>query len=183
MVEKNNRAVFIDRDGVLVKTNVIDGKSYAVRSLNNFDIFPEATAALTTLKSNGYLVIVVTNQPDVGNKLIKKSVIEAMHTKLTSELLIDAIFTCYHRQNEGCICRKPKPGMLLEAAANHHIDLSKSFMIGDRKSDIDAGQAVGCYSIFIDRDYVEPKPINPDGIVKDIKEASNLINKFVKCHA
>jgi D-glycero-D-manno-heptose 1,7-bisphosphate phosphatase len=183
VVEKKNRAVFIDRDGVLVKTNIVDGKSYAVRSLSNFNIFPEAATALALLKTSGYLVIVITNQPDVSNKLIKKSVIEEMHTKLTSELLIDAIFTCYHGQNEGCPCRKPQPGLLLEAAATHHIDFSKSFMIGDRKSDIVAGQSVGCYSIFIDRDYSEPKPKNPDGIAKNVREATNLINKYVKCHA
>jgi D-glycero-D-manno-heptose 1,7-bisphosphate phosphatase len=117
------RAVFLDRDGVINRCEVRDGKPYAPRRLNDFRLLPGATSAVHALKQAGLIVIVVTNQPDIGNGLVEAATVEAMHEKLRRRLPVDAIMTCPHRQNAGCACRKPKPGMLIEAAKKWHIDL------------------------------------------------------------
>ena len=98
-----------------------------------------------------------------------------MHNKLRNELLIDDVRTCYHIDADNCTCRKPKPGMLLEAAHDFKIDLSHSFMVGDRWRDIEAGKAAGCYTFFIDYGYLEMKPDSPDMVVASLEEASKMI--------
>ena len=119
---------------------------------------PNAQRSVALLKLKGYKVIVVTNQPDIGNGLVQLEEVDAMHNKLIDKTMIDDVFMCTHRQNEGCECRKPNPGMLKSASLKHGIDLKKSFMVGDRSSDIEAGNKVGCKTIFIDRHYTEQPP-------------------------
>lgn len=172
----DRRAVFLDRDGVLVIPEMRDGRSYAPRNLNDFRLYPDAKAALTCLKQAGYLLVVVTNQPDVGKGLISQSTLEHMHDRIRKELSVDRIEVCPHTQADECSCRKPKPGMLLNAAHECHIDLTKSFMVGDRASDVAAGLTAGCETIFIDLDYVsELKPVSPDHTVRSIAEAARII--------
>jgi D-glycero-D-manno-heptose 1,7-bisphosphate phosphatase len=118
---------------------------------------------------------VITNQPDVGHGLIESSELDAMHELMTRQLPLDAIKVCCHRQGDNCDCRKPKPGMILEAAEELHIDLSKSFVIGDRRTDVEAGRAAGCLTVFIDRDYAEPAPHAPSYIVASVAEAAEII--------
>jgi D-glycero-D-manno-heptose 1,7-bisphosphate phosphatase len=167
-----NRAVFFDRDGVLNRSDVRDGKPYAPRSVDRFHIFQDAPALLHSLKAAGFQLVVVTNQPDVGNGVVERHVVETMHEKLRQALPVDEIHCCFHAQNDGCECRKPKPGMLQDAARSLDIDLSNSFMIGDRKGDIIAGARVGCYTIFIDRHYNETeKPLNPDYSAHSLEDA------------
>jgi len=110
------RAVFLDRDGVLVVPEMRNGRSYAPRSIEAFRICPQAAEALARLKAAGYLLIVVTNQPDIGNGLVSVEVVNEMHRLMTQALPIDRIEMCPHSQSEGCNCRKPKPGMLINAA-------------------------------------------------------------------
>ena len=148
-------AVFLDRDGVLVRTDVVDGKPIAVKTFAEFELLPGVIEAVTELRANGFFTVVVTNQPDVGKGLIAEDVLSAMHTKLESLLPLNLIMVCKHRQDENCSCRKPQPGMLLQAAAQLDIDLSQSFMIGDRDSDIIAGLRANCYTVLIDRHYPE----------------------------
>jgi D-glycero-D-manno-heptose 1,7-bisphosphate phosphatase len=169
-------AVFLDRDGVLVVPQMRDGRSFAPRRLEDLHFYSEAKAALDRLKGEGYLLVVVTNQPDVGNKLISPSTIKQMHDRLCQELPIDRIEVCSHAQADDCVCRKPKPGMLLNAARECGIDLKKSFMVGDRASDIEAGVAAGCKTIFVDLDYAnEPKPECFSHSVHSIAEAADII--------
>jgi transaldolase len=170
------RAVFLDRDGVLVVPEMRDGRSFAPRHLEAFGFYPEAKTALDRLKEAGYLLVVVTNQPDVGNGLISQSTIERMNDRILRELPIDRIEVCSHTKTEECKCRKPKPGMLLTAARECHIDLKNSFMVGDRASDVAAGVAAGCETVFIDLDYVsELKPQSPHHTVRSIAEAADII--------
>ncbi len=173
------RAVFLDRDGVINRCVVRNGKPYAPQSAKDFRLLPRAAAAVQELKAAGFLVIVVTNQPDIGNGLVDAAVVAAMHAKLARRVAVDDIRTCPHRQNENCGCRKPAAGLLLEAAAWWQIDPQKSFMVGDRWSDIVAGQAIGCYSIFLDRGYLETRQITrrlvPDGRAKSLPAAVRLI--------
>ena len=172
---QQNRAVFLDRDGVINISEVVDGKPYAPKKLEDFVLYNDTIEAVERLKQAGYLVIVVTNQPDVGNGKVRKEVVEQMHKKLSELTQIDDICVCYHSQNEGCDCRKPNPGMLLQSAKNFVIDLSASFIVGDRNSDIEAGKVAGCTTIFIDRQYDEPKPTTPDAICGSLVDAVNIV--------
>lgn len=169
-------AVFLDRDGVLVVPEFRDGRSYAPRTLASFAIYPEARAALSALKDKGFLIVVVTNQPDIGNGKILSTVVEKMHALMLDELPIDKIEICPHRQDEDCTCRKPRAGMLLRAAQECGIDLSKSYMVGDRASDVEAGATAGCSTIFIDLGYTaEKRPSQPDHVVRDVSDAARII--------
>ena len=130
---------------------------------------------MRALKNASLLVVVVTNQPDLGNGLIEAKTIAAMHEKLRKRLAVDDVKVCPHRHDEGCDCRKPKPGLLIEAAREWNIDLANSFMVGDRWSDVVAGQAVGCYTVFVDRGYSEPQRATPDSYVSSLPAAVRLI--------
>jgi D-glycero-D-manno-heptose 1,7-bisphosphate phosphatase len=174
-----SRAVFLDRDGVINRCEVRNGKPYSPRHLNNFRLLPGAAAAIGALKSAGLLVIVVTNQPDIGNGLVASEVVEAMHERMRRCLAIDDILMCPHRQDAGCECRKPRSGMLLQAAKKWCIDLSQSFMVGDRWSDVVAGQAVGCYTVFVDRGYKESRSVVSSESAKSLRSAARMILSLV----
>ena len=174
-IGQRRRAVFLDRDGVINRSEVREGKPFAPRGLAEFRLLPGAAESIRALKRAGLLVIVVTNQPDIGNGLVEPSVVDAMHTRLRNKLCVDDVRMCPHRQDAGCACRKPKPGMLLDAARQWQIALAHSFMVGDRWGDILAGQSVGCYTIFIDRGYREPRLATADGRAKSLNSAARLI--------
>ncbi|MGZ8403029.1 MAG: D-glycero-alpha-D-manno-heptose-1,7-bisphosphate 7-phosphatase [Rhodoplanes sp.] len=172
---QNRPAVFLDRDGVIVVPEFRDGRSFAPTRLEQFRIYPTAAENLQRLKAAGYMLIVVTNQPDIGKGVIPRPVVDKMHRRLVRELPVDLIKMCAHAQSAGCECRKPKPGMLLAAAAELDVDLTRSVMVGDRKSDVEAGRAAGCRTVFIDLDYTEPRPSNADVTVRSIAEAADAI--------
>jgi len=169
------RAVFLDRDGVLNAPVIRQGKPYPPESLAALEILPGVPQALSDLRAAGYLNIVVTNQPDVATGKQRIEVVEAMHDRLLKELPLDAVKVCYHTDEQKCDCRKPKPGMLLEAAKDFGIDLSRSFLVGDRWRDIAAGQAVGCSSFFVNYAYDEKQPEKPYVPVKSLSEAAALV--------
>jgi D-glycero-D-manno-heptose 1,7-bisphosphate phosphatase len=152
------QAVFIDRDGVLVRSRVIAGKPVAVRSMRDFRLLPGVIEAFSELKSAKLKTVIVTNQPDLAKGLITKETMAAMIERLNQRLAPDLILVCPHAQTEGCACRKPKPGLLLQGADRLGIELSRAIMIGDRASDMAAGRAVCCQCVFIDRHYAEPGP-------------------------
>lgn len=168
-------AVFLDRDGVIVVPHFRDGRSFAPRRLEDFEIYAEAAEDLAMLKAAGYQLVVVTNQPDVGNGLIPAAVVDTMHDRLRARLPIDAIKVCMHGQAELCQCRKPSPRMIIEAAEELDIDLGRSVMVGDRASDVAAGAAAGCATIFIDLEYAELKPTGATHTVACLREAVNAI--------
>lgn len=163
------RAAFLDRDGVLNRAVVRDGRPYAPRTVEDFEILPEAPDAVGRLKAAGYLVIVATNQKDVGAGLMSRDTLDAMHARLAQVLSIDDIRVC--TCIDECPCYKPNPGMLLEAARDWDIDLSASVMIGDRWRDVGAGKNAGCRTIFIDRNYVEALRDTPDIVASDLADA------------
>lgn len=170
-----NRAVFLDRDGVINRAFVRAGKPFPPRTLEEFEILPGVGEAVGLLRKAGYRLVVVTNQPDVATGAQRLELVEAIHRRIWKELGIDAIKACYHTDRDCCACRKPQPGMLLEAAAEFGLILTESFMIGDRWKDITAGKAVGCKTLFVDYEYDEPQPDAPDAIVHSLLEASLLI--------
>jgi D-glycero-D-manno-heptose 1,7-bisphosphate phosphatase len=169
------RAVFLDRDGVIVIPEFRDGRSFAPRQLDDFRFYPDAQESLALLKSKGFALVVVTNQPDVGAGLIAEDVMAEMNRRILETFPIDAIKVCRHTRDVMCSCRKPKPGLLLEAAEEFGISLPESFMVGDRASDVEAGEAAGCKTVFIDLNYTEPKPNSPTFTVRSISEAAQVI--------
>lgn len=170
------RAVFLDRDGVIVIPEFRDGRSYAPRQLEDYRFYPDAAPALARLKRAGYLLIVVTNQPDIGHGLIAQDTVDEMHRRLLRQLPIDAVKLCPHTQDQGCPCRKPKPGLLLDSARELGISLPRSFMVGDRATDVEAGRAAGCTTVFIDLGYTsEIKPPAADIVVRSVADAAEAI--------
>jgi D-glycero-D-manno-heptose 1,7-bisphosphate phosphatase len=170
------RAVFLDRDGVLNECRVIDGKPFPPESTKTFRVVPQAFEACRKLKEAGFTLVVVTNQPDVGRGTQTFEEVDAMHEILRATLPIDVIKVCTHGHDGECECRKPKPGMLFDSAKELTIDLSKSYMVGDRWKDIDCGHACGCTTLFIDYEYTgERLRQQPDAIVRDIGEAADWI--------
>jgi D-glycero-D-manno-heptose 1,7-bisphosphate phosphatase len=169
------RAVFLDRDGVINRAVVRDGKPYPPARGEDLELLPGVPEALAALKRAGYLLLVVTNQPDVARGAQSRALVEAMHADLLARLPLDEVRCCYHDDAEGCDCRKPKPGMLLAAARDHGIDLGASFMVGDRWRDTEAGLAAGCTTIFIDAGYRERQPSRVDATVASLAEASAWI--------
>lgn len=169
------RAVFLDRDGVINASVVREGRPYAPKNLKDFIYIPGAVEGIKSLRQAGYLVIVVTNQPDVATGIQDRVTVELMHAKMLKDRLCDDIKVCYHIDRDLCSCRKPKPGMLLQAASQWGIDLKTSFMVGDRWRDIEAGNAAGCLSYFIDYQYQERGPTGPFKRVRSLEEASQCI--------
>ncbi len=169
------RAVFLDRDGVLNASVIRQGKPFPPDSLDELTILPGVVEALLNLRAAGFLNIVVTNQPDVGAGKQRVEVVEAMHKQLREKLSLDDVKVCYHTDDQKCDCRKPNPGMLLEAAKDHGIDLPQSYLVGDRWRDVAAGQAAGCGCFFLDYKYREQHPEKPYVAVKSLSEAAALI--------
>ena len=169
------RAVFLDRDGVINKSLIRDGRPYAPTALTDFEILPGVADALLKLRRAGYLNIVVTNQPDIKTGKQSTEVLQLMHELLFKELTLDGILCCPHTDEDKCTCRKPHPGMLLDAAERLQIDLSASWMIGDRWRDIAAGQAAGCRCFFVDNGYIERQPEQPFNWVASLPEAVAFI--------
>ncbi len=171
------RIVFLDRDGVINRALEHEAKPYPPRTLQEFEILPEVPAACAKLKAAGFLLVVATNQPDVGRGTLAQSVVEEIHAHMLAQLPIDRVEVCYHpgQGQSHCDCRKPKPGMLLRAAHALNADLSRCWMVGDRWRDVDCGYAAGCRTIFIDRGYAEELKQRPDFTAKNLLEAANII--------
>ncbi len=166
-----HQAVFLDRDGVLNRAIARKGRPYSPSSLAELKILPGVVEACTSLHEAGFLLIVVTNQPGVARGTQRREVVEAMNQVLRKRLPLDDMRVCYHDDADHCPCRKPEPGLLLEAAQDWEIDLSASFMVGDRWKDIEAGQRAGCKTVFVDHGYRERQPDNPDHRVGSLIEA------------
>lgn len=167
----SRRAVFLDRDGVVVAAVVRDGKPFSPMTLEELRVLPGVPDALAKLHAAGYTLVVVTNQPDVARGAQAREVVDAMHDRLRHELPLDAVYCCFHDDADGCACRKPAPGMLRDAARDLDLDLAASFMVGDRWRDTEAGSAAGCRTIFVDHKYAERQPQTVDARVTSLPEA------------
>jgi D-glycero-D-manno-heptose 1,7-bisphosphate phosphatase len=168
-------AVFLDRDGVINRALVRDGTPHAPLCEAQLRILQGVPAALAALRSHGFPLIVVTNQPDVARNIVTRETVEGLHARLRRELPLDAILTCFHDSADACECRKPKPGLLLQAARELNVDLGASFMIGDRAKDVEAGRRAGCRTFFVDHGYAEAPPPDYDFRVLSLAEAADII--------
>lgn len=170
------RAVFLDRDGVLNEPIIRAGKPYPPSNKGELVISQSARGLLGELKKRGFLLIVVTNQPDVRRGTSSRADIEQIHRSLSAQLPVDDFFTCFHDDGDACGCRKPLPGLFREAAAKYDIELETSYMIGDRWRDVDAGWAAGCRTVLIDYGYDEQSSSHsPDNKVLSLAEAVHWI--------
>lgn len=171
-------AVFLDRDGVVNEAvgREQDGvcKHTAPFTVEEFRVFPETAGAIARIRAMGLLSIVVTNQPDLAYGRMTKEMFDKLE-QLTRALGFDDVFICPHRRDEGCACKKPKPGMLHDAAKKWDIDLSRSYIIGDTKSDTGAGKAAGCKTILIARPYNKEDRPTADVAVGSLLEAVDWI--------
>lgn len=170
-----HRAVFLDRDGVINRSVVRNGKPFPPENLSAMQIIPGVPQAMEMLANQSFLLIVITNQPDVARGTTSRATVEEINSYLKHTLPIDEICTCFHDNHEGCDCRKPSPGAILTAAKTHDIDLEKSYMVGDRWGDIEAGERAGCRTIFIDYGYAEKQPTTMNFKVQTLMEAAHII--------
>jgi len=165
------RAVFLDRDGVLNRAIVRAGQPRPPRDTGEVEILPGAEAACRALRQAGYLLIVVTNQPDVARGTQTRAAVDAINEMVRGRLVLDDVCVCPHDDADDCPCRKPRPGLVLEAARQWNIDLAASVVVGDRWRDIGAGRAAGCRTVFIDYGYAEQQQQEADVVVQSLAEA------------
>jgi D-glycero-D-manno-heptose 1,7-bisphosphate phosphatase len=170
MRDAMRRAVFLDRDGVLNRAIIRNDRPYPPATLAELEIPANVPEALRELKAAGFLLLGVTNQPDVARGVLRRVVVEAINAALLIALPLHEILVCYHDDWHGCQCRKPLPGLLLQAAAKYTIDLSASFMVGDRWRDIEAGRRAGCRTVLIEQGYLEAESSPPDQPVRSLPD-------------
>jgi D-glycero-D-manno-heptose 1,7-bisphosphate phosphatase len=176
MSDKTDRsAVFLDRDGVLNHAIIRHGRPHSPQNLIELVIVDGARSALEILKREGFILIVVTNQPDLARGTASRANVEGINHRLGESLPLDAIIVCEHDDKDQCECRKPKPGMIFRAKQKYGIDLQRSFVIGDRWRDIEAGRRAGCRTILIGDGYGEAFPSMPTIGVASLREAVSWI--------
>jgi D-glycero-D-manno-heptose 1,7-bisphosphate phosphatase len=152
-VSESRAAVFLDRDGVLNRAIVREGKPFSPMSFEEFELLAGVEDACADLVVEGRVLVVLTNQPEIARGKLDTKIVERMHAELFRRLPLLDVLVCGHDNADDCVCRKPKPGMILEAAVRHGLDLTRSVMVGDRASDIAAGRAAGCSTIRIGHGY------------------------------
>jgi len=165
------RAVFLDRDGVLNRALVREGKPYPPANLSELEILPGVQEACSTLKRAGLGLIVITNQPDLSRGTMERGAVDAMNAEVRERLGLDDVRVCPHDDADRCDCRKPAPGLLLAAAREWGIALDRSVMVGDRWRDIESGRRAGCKTVFIDYGFSEQRPQAPDLVVGSLLDA------------
>jgi D-glycero-D-manno-heptose 1,7-bisphosphate phosphatase len=168
------RAVFLDRDGVLNAAVVRDGVPHPPAGAEELEMLPGVEEACARLRGAGYDLVVVTNQPDIARGTQTAEAVERINNVLVEALPLDEVVVCPHDDADDCPCRKPKPGMLVDAAGRRGLDLAASFMVGDRWRDVEAGRRAGCKTIFVDRGY-DQGLAQPDVTVSDLGEAAAWI--------
>lgn len=177
-----NRAVFIDRDDTINKD-----VPYC-KHPDEFELLPKVAEGIKLLNEHGFKIIVVTNQSGIARGYFSEEMLQKIHEKMINELeqkgaFIDAIYYCPHHPDDNCDCRKPKPGLILRAANEHNIDLKRSFMVGDKLEDVEAGKRAGCMTVLVrnksrrekeDLD-LEEGDIKPDFSCPDLYQAAKWI--------
>jgi D-glycero-D-manno-heptose 1,7-bisphosphate phosphatase len=179
-----NPAVFLDRDGVINEAIVgADGVARGPASAADLRVCPDAPEALGRLRAAGFLLVVVTNQPDLGRGLVSKVAVDEIHAVLREALPLDAVYCCPHGGSSPCACRKPAPGMVLDAASDLGIDLGASWLIGDRWVDVAAGAAAGVRTVLLQLPHswdptsagAAPPDLVPDHVGRTLAECVGLV--------
>ena len=176
----NKKAIFIDRDGIINKVVMREGTVSSPWRLEEFEILPDVKECLGAFKKMGFLNIVFSNQPDISRGFLKIDDLDKMHKIIADKLPMDEIKFCPHDDKAHCSCRKPKPGLILEAVEKWSIDLEKSYVIGDSWKDIGAGKAAGCKTFLLRREYNKDFQKDYNFEVNNLKEMVEIIKKLDK---
>ncbi|MBI4503675.1 MAG: HAD family hydrolase [Gemmatimonadetes bacterium] len=166
-------AVFLDRDGTLNALVTRDGAGVSPRRIEDFRLLDGVAEALKRFREAGFLVFVVTNQPDLARGYLTREELERMHRALTRVARIDEISICPHDDADQCGCRKPKPGMILDLARRWNVELPRSYVVGDSWKDIDAGRRAGCRTILVRGG--DARGLVADWLVESLEEAAEVI--------
>jgi D-glycero-D-manno-heptose 1,7-bisphosphate phosphatase len=169
------KAVFLDRDGVINATIVRRGKPRAPQDLSEWVWIDGVHETLAALRARGYLLIVCTNQPDVSRGWQTREQVDEFHALVERSLPVARVYACFHDNEAACACRKPAPGMLLAGSAEFSVDLAQSFMVGDRASDIEAGRAAGCRTIYLRHPDDSAAPCGADHEIERLPQLLDLI--------
>jgi D-glycero-D-manno-heptose 1,7-bisphosphate phosphatase len=170
-------AVFLDRDGVLTQSFVRNGVPTPPRSMAEFRVLPGAAEACADLRRVGFVLIVVTNQPDIARGIQTRAEVDRMHERLRSLVPLDEICVCPHDDPDACPCRKPQPGMIVDAAERLGLDLARCASVGDRWRDIEAARRAGVTPIHVECHYAEPVPVGAHVAVANLPEAAAWIRQ------
>jgi D-glycero-D-manno-heptose 1,7-bisphosphate phosphatase len=169
------RAVFLDRDGVLNRAVLREGKPYPPATLGELRVLSGVRDACRKLREAGFALILITNQPDIARGATTAGHVAEINARLQRYLELDDVRVCPHDDDARCACRKPQPGLLLDAARKWNIDMAASFVVGDRWRDVEAGHRAGCQAVFVDHGYRERRPDGPYLKVRSLREAAHWI--------
>jgi D-glycero-D-manno-heptose 1,7-bisphosphate phosphatase len=169
------KAVFLDRDGIINVPILRNGVVSAPQDFSQFAFMAGAHDTLRELRARGYLLLVCTNQPDVARGWQRREQVDDFHAHIERELPVSRIYACFHDNSHECVCRKPKPGMLIQGSQDFGIDLKQSWMVGDRWKDIEAGRAAGCRTVYLRHDYDSESAHDPDHEIRQLSELLALI--------
>lgn len=170
------RIAFLDRDGTLVETDIRRGMPVPRHHSDRAILLPGVSEGCRRLRAAGFLLVLVTNQPDIARGLVTRAQVAAVNQQLQSLLGLDLVMVCEHDDHHTCRCRKPKPGLLFQAAQAFDVPLSAdSVLIGDRWRDVGAGQAAGVRTILVGSGYEGEPETEPDFSVQSFSEAVNVI--------
>lgn len=167
--------MLLDRDGVLNRAFERAGVTHPPHTLGELEILPGVPAAVQRLRAAGFALVGVSNQPDIARGRQTHASVDAINATLVTQLGLLDVLVCAHDTGDDCACRKPRPGLLLAAAARFDLDLARSFMVGDRWSDVLAGQAAGCHSILIETPWSDAARCEPEARVGDLTAAAEYI--------
>lgn len=171
------RVVFLDRDGVLNRAFPEGGTTRPPMSVAELELLPGVKESLARLRAAGFVLVVVTNQPDVARGKQTREAVEEINAVMRAELPLLDVFACYHDGADKCHCRKPKPGLLTDAAKKHDLDIDTAFLVGDRWSDIVAAHTAGCRAVLIETPFSNPERCRADHTATDIADATEWILK------
>jgi histidinol-phosphate phosphatase family protein len=170
-----HRAVFLDRDGVLNEARVVDGRPFPPETVDEVVRPTGVDDACRRLHDAGWLLVVVTNQPDIARGQRTRAEVDEVNAAVVAGLPIAEVVVCPHDDADDCACRKPRAGMLVDAARRWDVDLHRSAMVGDRWRDVEAGRVAGTRTVFIDHDYDERRPDAPDHVVVSLAQAADVL--------
>jgi D-glycero-D-manno-heptose 1,7-bisphosphate phosphatase len=163
-------AVFLDRDGVLNEAVLRDGRPHPPATADEVVLRPGAAAACARLRAAGFALVMITNQPDIARGTTTRAAVDRINDRVVAELGLDAACVCPHDDADACACRKPAPGLILDAAERFDVDLGASLMVGDRWRDIAAGAAAGVSTVWVRSTYRERAPRDPDHVIDRLDE-------------
>ena len=181
---KQDKAIFWDRDGIINKIHVKEGKSLSPRKFSDFKVFPFIKKLLNETKSLGYLNIIFTNQPDISRLLMDPKELELMHEFLENNFEITKIYSCPHSDEDYCDCRKPLPGMLISGIKEFSLNRKECFVVGDRITDIIAGDSALIKNLYLlEKSYsyncYSKNHLPSFKIITSVKEIPKIIREYL----